>query len=284
MILSRYPYLEQAIGTASAPSSMIQAPSASGSLEYVSMVDGVKRIAGYQRNHIFPVIVLSAVGYDEALARWNREFLLRAIGVSLLVIMIGYLGWGFAGELKRREVAESELAILASTDGLTGLANRRTFDKALDIEWLRATRDGTPMSLLLVDVDQFKAYNDIYGHQAGDECLRTVAAVLAQAVNRPGDLVARYGGEEIAILLPNTDLAGAAKFAETIRAQIEALALRHDANAPTNVLTISIGSATRTPAFEHTRNAAQELVTLADQALYRAKLEGRNRISVAEAA
>jgi diguanylate cyclase (GGDEF)-like protein len=284
VILSRYPYLEQAIGTASAPSSMIKDPSASGSLEYVSMVDGVKRIAGYQRNHIFPVIVLSAVGYDEALARWNREFFLRAIGVSLLVIMIGYLGWGFAGELKRREVAEAELAILANTDGLTGLANRRTFDKALDIEWLRATREGTPMSLLLIDVDQFKAYNDIYGHQAGDECLRTVAAVLAQAVNRPGDLVARYGGEEIAILLPNTDWAGAANIAETIRAQIEALALRHDANAPSNVLTISIGSATRTPAFEHSRNAAQELVTLADRALYRAKLEGRNRIAMAEAA
>jgi diguanylate cyclase (GGDEF)-like protein len=283
-ILSRYPYLEHAIGTAGAPPELFQKLSASGAVNYVSAVDNVKRIAGYQRNHIFPVMVLSAVGYDESLAGWNREFLLRAVGISLLVIMIGYLGWGFAGELARREIAEAELAVLAGTDGLTGLANRRTFDRQLEIEWLRAFREGTPLSLLLVDVDQFKAYNDIYGHQAGDECLRTVATVLAKAVNRPGDLVARYGGEEIAILLPNTDMAGAANVAETVRAQVEALALRHDANTPSSVLTISIGSATRSPARERSQSTAQELVTLADRALYRAKLEGRNRISVAEAA
>lgn len=284
MILSRYPYLDQAIGTAGATQDLVGRLSSSGAAEYVSPVDGVKRIAGYHRNHIFPVMLMAAVGHDEALASWNRAFVIRAVGVSLLVLMIAYLGWGFAGELGRREIAEAELAVLAGTDGLTGLANRRTFDRLLEIEWLRASRDTTPLSLLLIDVDQFKAYNDIYGHQAGDECLQTVAAVLAKAVSRPGDLVARYGGEEIAILLPNTDMAGAAKVAETIRAQVEALALRHDANTPSNILTVSIGSATLAPAFVHAGSTKQELVTRADRALYRAKLEGRNRISVAEAA
>ncbi len=284
-VLSRYPYLERAIGLDGAPAAMHGlGPAASGSTEYVSGIDGVTRIAGFQRNHIFPVVVLSAVAYDEALAGWNRAFLLRAIGVSLLVIMIGYLGWGFAGELRRREIAEAELAILADTDGLTGLANRRTFDRQLEIEWFRASRDGMPLSLLLIDVDQFKAYNDIYGHQAGDECLRKVAAALAGTADRPGDLVARYGGEEMAILLPDTDASGAATVAENIRARIEALALPHDANGSSGILTISIGSATRRPAFEPSRLGTAELVAMADAALYRAKQEGRNRVSAAQAA
>jgi diguanylate cyclase (GGDEF)-like protein len=174
--------------------------------------------------------------------------------------------------------------VLADTDGLTGLANRRTFDRRLELEWLRAARDGTPLSLLLIDVDQFKAYNDVYGHQAGDRCLKIVAQVFSLTANRPGDLVARYGGEEIAILLPDTDAEGAAAVAENTRARIEALALRHEANPPLNVLTISIGGATAMPAYELSRTAANDLVAMADQALYRAKTAGRNCIATAEAA
>ncbi len=140
------------------------------------------------------------------------------------------------------------------------------------------------MSLLMIDVDQFKVYNDVYGHQAGDECLRVVAKVIAAAVNRPRDLVARYGGEEIAVLLPNTGNAGAATVAETIRAQVEALALRHDANTPSGVLTVSIGSASRVPSLDRSRIAPRDLIALADAALYQAKQNGRNRVAVADAA
>lgn len=283
-LLSRYPYREQSIGLYSAHEPWLQQGVSHGTYEYVSPVDGVERISGYQRNHIFPVGVLASVGRDEALADWNREFVLRSIGVYLLIALIGYLGWNLAGQLKRREKAEVELAFLAATDGLTSLANRRTFDKALETEWRRMAREGGHLSLLLIDLDRFKAFNDRYGHQAGDDCLRKVAAILKDTMRRPGDLVARYGGEEIAILLPKTDEAGAAAVAEAIRSRIELLSVPHDANPPYFVLTTSIGGATLKPNAETLRTGPKELVMLADQALYRAKLAGRNRIASSKAA
>jgi diguanylate cyclase (GGDEF)-like protein len=284
ILLSRHPYLEQVIGRSVPYEPWFQNSSPSGAYHYVSPIDGMSRISSYQRNHIFPIGVLSAVGRDQALASWNREFIYRAIGVYLLVAMIGYLGWSLAGQLRRREQAEAELAVLAATDGLTGLANRRTFDARLQTEWLRAAREGTFLSLLLIDIDHFKAFNDFYGHQAGDECLQSVARILKGAMKRPGDLVARYGGEEIAVLLPATDAAGAASVAEDVRSRIEEFAVPHEVNAPLGVLTISIGSATLKPAFEILRTDPTMLIALADRALYRAKLEGRNRVSVSAAA
>jgi diguanylate cyclase (GGDEF)-like protein len=171
-----------------------------------------------------------------------------------------------------------------TTDGLTGLANRRTFDKALEAEWLRAARHNMPLSLLLMDIDRFKRFNDSYGHQAGDKCLQMVARILAGATKRPGDLVARYGGEEIAMLLPATDPDGAAAVAEDVRSRVEALAIPHDGNVPACVLTISIGTATLRPSFELVNADPKMLISLADQALYQAKLNGRNQVSIADAA
>jgi diguanylate cyclase (GGDEF)-like protein len=158
------------------------------------------------------------------------------------------------------------------------------FDKQLETEWLRASREKSPVSLLLVDVDQFKAYNDIYGHQAGDGCLRTIAKSIASAARRPGDLVARYGGEELVVLLPDLDETGAAAIAEDIRAKVEALRVLHEANIPSRTLTVSIGSATCVPSLDRSRIGPEDLITLADAALYRAKQDGRNRVAVAKAA
>ena len=283
-LLTRYPYIERAIGADLSKEPGFLERKGSGSYEYVSPIDGVVRMGGYHRNHIFPIGVLSAVGRDEALADWYREFVLRIVVIGFLVATIATLGWSLSAELRRREEVEAELSVLAVTDGLTGLANRRMFDKQLEIEWARASRERSPVSLLLVDVDQFKAYNDIYGHQAGDECLRIIAKTIASAARRPGDLAARYGGEELVVLLPDLDEAGAAAVAEDIRAKIETLRVQHEANLPSQILTVSIGSATRIPSLDRSRIGPTDLITLADAALYRAKQDGRNRVSTAQAA
>lgn len=171
---------------------------------------------------------------------------------------------------------EQKLATLAIEDGLTGLANRRHFDDMLQQEWRRAERDGTSVSLLMMDVDNFKKFNDHYGHQAGDSCLKAVAAGLAAEARRPGDLAARYGGEEFVLLLPNTDEAGCALVAERIRQSLETLNLAHALNPPTKRVTLSIGGATGWPNAE-THGNHPSLIAAADRALYAAKHAGRDR-------
>ena len=175
-----------------------------------------------------------------------------------------------------RQLAEKNaiLEALSSLDGLTGIANRRRFDEALETEWRRGRREGTPLSLLLIDVDFFKRYNDHYGHLEGDECLRRVANALKDSAHRPADLVARYGGEEFVILMGNTDQPGAAQVAETARRAVEELAIPHARSEAASCVTISLGSATLTPGshFE-----GEVLIKLADGALYEAKKDGRNR-------
>lgn len=177
-------------------------------------------------------------------------------------------------------LANQELADLASTDGLTGLANRRIFQDRLRSEWARALREEAPLSLVMLDIDYFKRYNDHYGHPAGDRCLEAVAEVINGIAKRPGDLAARTGGEEFAVLLPATDLQGAVALAEQLRQQIADLQLPHSLN-PTEVVTVSVGVATTRPhrSGAETRHG---LVQAADVALYDAKNSGRNRVCVNE--
>lgn len=173
--------------------------------------------------------------------------------------------------------ANDKLEALSTTDSLTGLANRRRFDEALANEWLRAMRSGQAITLLMLDVDWFKKYNDHYGHQAGDKCLREIAKVMQANAKRAGDLAARYGGEEFAFIAAEMDIGHALPLAETIRSAVEKLALPHIETAP-GCVTVSIGVATLVPEESHT---PQTLVQLADEALYRAKNKGRNRVEVA---
>lgn len=170
--------------------------------------------------------------------------------------------------------AERHLAELAATDELTGLANRRTFTEQLEREWRRAGRGGQPLSLLFIDADRFKPFNDLYGHVAGDHCLRSLADVVGAAVRRPGDLVARYGGEEFVLLLPGTDAAGARSVADKVRAAIAALAIAHAGNDPFGVVTASVGVATELRAGAD--RDPETLIAGADRALYAAKAAGRN--------
>ncbi len=168
----------------------------------------------------------------------------------------------------------------ASSDPLTGIANRRHFDQIIEREWLRAARDQTSLSVLLLDVDHFKLYNDVNGHLTGDECLRQVVAAIRPVVSRPADLLARYGGEEFVVVLPNTDAAGARQMAEWIRQAVESSKLPHAGNSPYGVLTLSVGCATMIP---HPNITHLQLLEAADQALYCAKSGGRNCVQMAEA-
>ncbi|MBO9540501.1 GGDEF domain-containing protein [bacterium] len=173
------------------------------------------------------------------------------------------------------QVAYEKYRHLAEADGLTGIPNRRIFDEVLVREWERCGRQATPLSLVMLDIDYFKVFNDTYGHQAGDDCLRQVAKALAGQVNRPGELVARYGGEEFSIILSDTDALGAEQIAERVRSQVEALAIPHAGSKAAPCVTMSLGVATLVPRPE---DAADRMVALADHALYQAKQEGRNRV------
>jgi len=175
------------------------------------------------------------------------------------------------------EAANHRLEVLSSTDGLTGIANRRRFDEVLVIEWKRALRSRRPLTLLMLDVDLFKKFNDSYGHQAGDECLRNVAKVLRASFRRTSDLAARYGGEEFALIAADTDASSAKHLAEVIRGAIESLGQAH-AESPYEKVTVSIGVATLTP---EKAQQPENLIHMADDALYRAKNQGRNCVVLA---
>ncbi len=182
-------------------------------------------------------------------------------------------------EMDGRKKAIKKLELLASVDGLTGIANRRYFDDFLSREWRRTLRYNIPLSLILADIDYFKKYNDGYGHQAGDECLKQIAKILTSMAQRPGDLAARYGGEEFAIVLGNTELKGATDLTEKIRSGVEKMKIPHEYSEGGSLVTISLGVAGFLP--EKTKTTA-ELIKIADKALYKAKEEGRNKVVVSD--
>lgn len=179
-------------------------------------------------------------------------------------------------ELNDRLLAQAELLhAQAYLDGLTGVANRRRFDEALAAEWRRCRREGVPLALLMIDIDQFKRFNDRYGHQAGDEALKAVAAALRMGLGRSSDMVARYGGEEFVCLLPDSDPAGAVVVGEALRAAVERLGIAHDDSSVASVVTVSVGVAAWIPDGD---GDPERLLAAADAALYAAKQGGRNRV------
>ena len=172
------------------------------------------------------------------------------------------------------EKANRELQRLSVLDDLTQVANRRRFDEALSEEWQRLSRDRAPLSLIFCDIDYFKLYNDTYGHQAGDDCLRAVADTISANCQRPGDFVARYGGEEFVVILPNTEAEGAVHLAEDIREEIERLKISHSRSQVSPYITLSLGVSS---VFPSTDIIPESLVGVSDKALYEAKNRGRNR-------
>jgi diguanylate cyclase (GGDEF)-like protein len=181
---------------------------------------------------------------------------------------------------RRLEAANRKLQRLTTVDGLTGIANRSKFDRNLQVEWRRLSREYGPLSVIMCDVDFFKPYNDTYGHQAGDKCLQQVAQSIHRLLKRPADLVARYGGEEFVVLLPNTPLDGALEVAEAIRQQVKSLNIPHVNSQVSSSVTLSLGVACEIP---YADRPPSQLVAAADQQLYRAKQLGRDRVVSAPA-
>lgn len=180
---------------------------------------------------------------------------------------------------KELKEANKKLHQLTLRDGLTGIANRRAFDDYISREWLRAVREKTFLSVILLDIDHFKLYNDTHGHQAGDRCLQKIAVALTETIHRPADLVARYGGEEFALVLPNTDRDGAVHVAEMLQEAIIELKIPHEMSPVSEVVTASFGVATVQPSG---KSKHSQLIELADRMLYQAKRAGRNRIKMAD--
>jgi len=243
-----------------------------GSLALVALLTRAKTIV-----HLWVLVAMAATCCDLILilnsgARFSvgwyfARIELLAIGALLVTSFLGHVN-----------AMSADLAALATIDGLTGVGNRRLYDDYLEAAHRNAVRHGEPLGLILLDVDHFKEYNDAYGHIAGDDALRALAAVMKESLGRSIDVVARFGGEEFAVLLPESDVPGALVVAERIRAGIEALGIAHSSTIAGGRLTVSLG----VTALGDGESAA-EFAMRADAALYRAKALGRNRVVVFEA-
>jgi len=260
-------------------------------------LDGLSLVREY-RNHPatkdIPIIVLSTkedpLIKSAAFSAGANDYLVKLPDTIELVARIRYHSRSYMTLLQRdaayralrvsqQQLLDTNLVLqrLMNSDGLTGLSNRRHFDEYLELEWRRSLRDQTQLSLLMIDVDYFKSYNDSFGHVEGDEALRKVAAAIRDASSRPSDLPARYGGEEFVLVLPNTSPGGARLVAEKLRQTVAALKIAHNTPAEGASLTISIGLATMVP---QPGTDCRLLISAADRGLYLAKNNGRNQVGI----
>ena len=260
-------------------------------------LDGLTLVREYRNNPAtrdIPIIVLSTkedpLIKSAAFAAGANDYLVKLPDTIELVARIRYHSRSYMTLLQRDEayralrvsqqqLLDTNLVLqrLMNSDGLTGLSNRRHFDEYLELEWRRAIREQTQLSLMMIDVDYFKAYNDNFGHLEGDEALRQVAKAIRASCSRPSDLPARYGGEEFALVLPNTSPGGARLLAEKLRQTVAGMLIPHIAPTEGSSLTVSIGLATVVPQIgSHSRQVIQS----ADQGLYAAKHNGRNQVVV----
>jgi len=260
-----------------------------GTAMLISKIDHLERLYSYRHLDTYPLIVAVALAKEDIFASWRTETYRLITAAAVLLLIIGSFGVYLIFQINQREAIEKELRnaklslenlnheleALASEDSLTGLSNRRKFDAALKTEFNRALRNRSWISLIMIDVDRFKQFNDLYGHPAGDDCLAKISQALRYVPNRPGDLTARYGGEEMVVLLPETDEKGAAAIAERIRTAVEELGITHSAN-PGGIVTVSAGVAALLPV--RGEKTAIQLLQTADEALYNAKAQGRNQV------
>lgn len=259
----------------------------SGTATIKSFVDGVERVIGFRRVNGYPLVVIAAFDRNEILADWRSESFGSLVISAILLLILSLIGYRLTKLMKQQIQAQRELQTsqkkyieanktlksMALEDGLTGIANRRHFDLFLETAISQKKRKPNDTTLIIIDIDFFKFYNDHYGHVQGDECLKSVAAIIKNHVNRSGDLAARYGGEEFAIILTNTDYIGAFLLAEKIRIDLEKNKIEH-IKSPLGVVTISIGISALS---EGELGIPKGLIDTADKALYIAKSNGKNR-------
>jgi diguanylate cyclase (GGDEF)-like protein len=276
-IVTRHPFRRVDVGASLKNSANFQHFVDTGESAFFgyASLDADRHLYVFERAPTVPFIIFVAPAEEDVYAAWERRSLLiGSAAVALCAALIG-LAFALSREFQRRISTENALHILARTDPLTGASNRRYLDEAIARETVRAIRSSYLLSVLFIDIDSFKAFNDCYGHQAGDDVLAKVARRIRECLRRPGDLAARYGGEEFVVVLPETDIAGALAVAQTVREAIHALGVQH-ARSEHRVLTVSIGVC----ASEAVPTASgQRLVEVADQALYRAKAAGRDRVA-----
>ncbi|MDD0841310.1 sensor domain-containing diguanylate cyclase [Pseudomonas sp. Gutcm_11s] len=292
-LLVRSPFREDLIGSSIARGKIfthLLPHSPTGTALLPSVIDGVERLFSYRQIQGYPLVVITALAEEDILADWRADTHRQLFVVSLLALLLALFGFYLLRLIKEGQRIEVELVATrdalrsfnkrleqqALEDELTRLANRRRFMHALQDEHSRAARSRKPLALVMFDVDYFKQYNDIYGHSAGDECLRTVADLIRGGQKRPADLAARYGGEEFCLLLPETDAQGALLVAEQIRMALEDLALPH-AGSPGRRLSLSAGVNVCLPQ-PTLASGIESLVQGADKALYAAKASGRDRV------
>lgn len=285
IILMRRPYGDASIGRdiSHSPSFAPLLHGEKGTFFGVAALDGEPRLYSFRQIPGYPLIVVVGLSVRDVLAPWHTRAWLFSALIAVVDILIISLSVLLARQWRRRMDMERHLVQMVNTDGLTGLGSRRALDDAADIEWRRARRHGEPFSLLMVDVDHFKQFNDRYGHLAGDDALALVAAGIQRHI-RPGDFAGRYGGEEFAILLPNADAAVAASVAEAIRSAVPKLNIKHGDSA-FGELTISVGVATDVSdaAGNRTFGELRAFLRAGDEALYQAKRAGRNHVATAGA-
>lgn len=258
-------------------------------------IDGLTMVKFFRANEKtakIPIIVLSTKEEpkikSQAFELGANDYLVKLPDSIELIARIRYHSQAYIVQKQRDDafealkesqrklaVANRELQKLSQLDSLTGVPNRRKFDERLRHEWNRTMRHCSFLSLIMLDIDYFKKFNDTYGHQSGDECLKTVANCMSMALNRETDLVARYGGEEFAVILPGTEMKGAEKVAEDIRKYVEDLKVPHEESPVAEYVTISLGVASMVPERELN---LEDLIQTADKALYKAKEAGRNRV------
>ncbi len=274
VIVMREPFDPGLIGTngMSAVLSGKLALAPEGEYEDTSRIDDVRRLYHYLRVGDFPLVQNVGMSVIDIYADWRTKAVWTCVVLGVCCAAIIALGVALLRELRQRASSEASLVTLSEEDRLTGLANRRRLDRVLATEWRRAARLGDWLSLLMIDADKFKSYNDTFGHPAGDRLLKSLADCIAGSARRPGDLAARYGGEEFVALLPGTDRDGAIKVAEEVRLAIRGLEQTHP-GLPGGFATVSVGVGCVRPRFDR---SDQDLIAMADAALYQAKADGRD--------